>query len=180
VAAEGTAIPMPAPSERRAALSGRPEGGGSLLNKADLGSACPRVGSVRLPSDADAVAAEAAGDGGFALDEPRSRTLSPSLVPLITSRRRSARDLLSCATAAERPRSSGRRTRQGVRRSMMWVTLGGREFWGLTFELKPTTEVGGVRLDCDDARVPQASLTLPAVVGRRLERGVRPRLHVPP
>ena len=44
---------------------------------------------------------------------------------------------------------------------------------GLTFELKPTTEVGTVRLDCDDARGPQASLTVPAVVGRRLERGVR-------
>jgi hypothetical protein len=47
---------------------------------------------------------------------------------------------------------------------------------GLTFELKPTTEVGGVSLVRDDARVPRTRLTLPAVVGRRLERGVRPRL----
>jgi hypothetical protein len=39
----------------------------------------------------------------------------------------------------------------------------------LTFELKPTTEVGSVSLDCDDASWPQARLTLPAVVGRRLE-----------
>jgi hypothetical protein len=44
---------------------------------------------------------------------------------------------------------------------------------GLTFELKPTTEVGTVSLDCEDAGWPQARLTVPAVVGRRLERGVR-------
>jgi hypothetical protein len=45
---------------------------------------------------------------------------------------------------------------------------------GLTFELKPTTEAGSVSPGCDDARGPQAGLALAAVVGRRLERGVRP------
>jgi hypothetical protein len=50
---------------------------------------------------------------------------------------------------------------------------------GLTFELKPTTEVGTVRLGCDDAGWPQASLAVPAVVGRRLERGVRPHFESP-
>jgi hypothetical protein len=50
------------------------------------------------------------------------------------------------------------------------------ELCGLTFELKPTTEVGGVSLVRDDARVPRTRLTLPAVVGRRFERGVRPHL----
>jgi hypothetical protein len=60
----------------------------------------------------------------------------------------------------------------------LWIAARTRAAWcGLTFELKPTTEAGGVRLDCDDARVPQASLTLPAVVGRRLERGVRDGLQ---
>ena len=47
---------------------------------------------------------------------------------------------------------------------------------GLTFELKPTAEVGSVSLVRDDARVPRTRLALPAVVGRRLERGVRPHL----
>jgi hypothetical protein len=62
----------------------------------------------------------------------------------------------------------------------LWIAARIRAAWcGLTFELKPTTEVGGVRLDCDDASGPQASLTLPAVVGRRLERGVRPQFAEP-
>jgi hypothetical protein len=56
-----------------------------------------------------------------------------------------------------------------------WIAARTRAAWcGLTFELKPTTEVGTVRLGCEDAGWPQASLTVPAVVGRRLERGVRP------
>jgi hypothetical protein len=77
------------------------------------------------------------------------------------------RDRASAAGAEARgcPGEAGRR--YGCEHQVFWC--------GLTFELKPTTEVGGVRLDCDDASGPQASLTLPAVVGRRLERGVRPR-----
>ncbi len=46
---------------------------------------------------------------------------------------------------------------------------------GLTFELTPTVEAGAVSLARDDARVPRARLTAPAVAGRGVERGVRPR-----
>jgi hypothetical protein len=87
---------------------------------------------------------------------------------------------IAAASAVRRGACSARRSRLGTSHGACaapWIAARTRAAWcGLTFELKPTTEVGGVRLDCDDARVPQASLTLPAVVGRRLERGVRPRL----
>ncbi len=44
---------------------------------------------------------------------------------------------------------------------------------GLTFEVTPTAEAGGVSPRCEDVRGPQRGLTTPAVVGRGVERGVR-------
>ena len=44
-----------------------------------------------------------------------------------------------------------------------------------TFEVTPTTEAGAVSPDCENAGQPQAGLTAPAVVGRGVDRGVRPR-----
>jgi hypothetical protein len=61
------------------------------------------------------------------------------------------------------------------KRAALWIAARSRAaVCCITFELTPTAEAGTVSLDCENAQGPQARLTVPAVAGRGVERGVRP------
>ncbi len=91
---------MSAPSVRRAAFSGRPLGGGSLLRSGDCCSAVDEEPVIGLGSLLGVVAFASDVDFSVLSGEPRSNTLRPSVVPLMASMRRSFRDFCGSEAVA--------------------------------------------------------------------------------